>query len=468
MVQTLDARPTPGRASIAELRAAVRGDVIARGDAGYDEARAVWNAAVDRRPALVVRCTGTADVIAAVGFARSEGLRLAVRAGGHSLAGAGTCDDGLVVDLSRMKGVRVDALARRAVLEPGLTWRELDHETQARGLAVTGALVSSTGVAGHVLGGGLGWLTRRVGLACDSLLAADVVTADGRVLRADEQLRPDLLWGLRGGGGGLGVVTSFELGLHPLAAPVLLSRVLYSVQDAGQVLRAWRAVAGQAPDELACLLQLTVAPRTPSLPAALHDRPVVAALSVHFGPPDRARHDALPMQRLATPLADVTEHVPYVQVQSMGDDQWTAGAHNYSTSLLLGDLTDEALEQLVRWRTRAPAGRCELHVHRLGGALARTAGAATAFAHRQAPYVLVILARSPTAQGLADAMTWARSCRDALRRHSVGSCVSWLGVGDDGDTAFPPDVRTRLSALRDRYDPTGLFAPTTHTHRSTP
>lgn len=463
MAQALDVPATPGRASIAEFRAAVRGEVVEPGDAAYDEARALWNAAVDRRPALVVRCAGPADVIAAVGFARSEGLPLAVRGGGHSIAGLSSCDGGLAVDLSPMKGIRVDAQARRAVLDPGLTWAEVDHETQAHGLAVPGGLASSTGVAGFLLGGGLGWLTRRFGLACDSLLAADVVTADGRLLHASERSRPELLWGLRGGGGGLGVVTSFELALHPLIAPVLVSRVLYPPSAALEVLRGWRAVVAAAPDELACLVQLTLAPEAPFLPDRLHGRPVVLVVAVHTGRPDQAEHDVRPLRRLATPLADVTVQLPYVGMQCMADAQWTPGAHNYFTSLLFAELSDQVIEDLVDVHRLAPPGRCELHLHRLGGALARTSPGATAFAHRHAAYALNLIARSPGRDGFAEQVAWARASRDRLRGHSVGSYVNWLGDGDGDrlDAAYPPPTRARLHALHDRYDPTGLFAPTT-------
>jgi FAD/FMN-containing dehydrogenase len=465
---TLDVPTTPGRASVAELRASVRGEVLTAGDPRYDAARTVWNAAVDRHPALVVRCAGTADVLAAVGFARSEGMELVVRAGGHSLAGHSTCDGGLVVDLSPMKGIRVDAAARLAVLEPGVTWREVDHETQAHGLAVPGGLVSTTGVAGFTLGGGLGWLTRRFGLTCDSLLAADLVTADGRLLRVSEGSRPDLLWGLRGGSGGLGVVTSLELGLHPLIAPVLVSRVFYAKDDALRVLQGWRTVAAAAPDELACLVQLTVAPPVPLLPERLHGRPVVAVVAVHSGRAADAQRDVRPLRRLATPLADATEQLPYVRAQSLTDAQWTRGAHNYFTSLLLEDLPDEVLERLVSAHELAPAGRSELHLHRLGGALATVPAGATAFTHRQAAYAVNMIARSPGRDGFAAQVAWARACREQLLVHSVGSYVNWLGSGDEDRlaAAYPPAAQARLQALHDRYDPTGLFRRPTQ--RSTP
>lgn len=464
MAQTVDVLRSPGRASIAELRAAVRGAVIEPADPRYDDARAVWNAAVDKHPALVVRCAGVADVVAAVGFARGEGMLLAVRGGGHSIAGLSTCDGGMVIDLSPMKGIRVDAAARRALLDPGLAWSDVDHETQACGLAVTGGFVSSTGVAGCTLGGGLGWLTRRFGLACDNLLAAEVVTADGRVLRADEDSRPDLLWALRGGGGGLGVVTSFELGLHPLIAPVLVSRVFYPAGDAMDVLRGWRAVLQDAPVELASTVQLTVAPEAPFLPPALHGLPVVAVVAVHSGRPDDARRDTQPLRVLTTPIADVTEQVPYVVAQSMSDGQWTAGAHNYVTSLLLEHLPDELLERLVGAHTGAPAGRCELHLHRLGGALAAVPADATAFFHRGAAYALNVICRAADGDGFAAQVAWARAARDSVRDDGIGSYVGWLGAGDEDrlDAAFPPPTRTRLQEVRDRYDPTGLFRPTTH------
>jgi FAD/FMN-containing dehydrogenase len=266
MAATVDTRDVIGEASLGELEETLRGQLVRPADPRYDEARTVWNAAHDKHPALIVRCAGTADVMRAVEFARSEGLEVAVRGGGHSIAGFSTSDGGVVIDLSPMKGIRVDPAGRQAVAQPGVTWSELDHETQAFGLAVTGGLVSSTGIAGLTLGGGFGWLLRKYGLACDNLLSADVVTADGQLVTASEQQHQDLFWALRGGGGNFGVVTSFEYRLHPVGPTVFAGPVFYAASDAASVLRGWRDLAATIPDELTTIANLLVAPPLPFLP----------------------------------------------------------------------------------------------------------------------------------------------------------------------------------------------------------
>src|SRR3989442_3951068 len=269
MSQTIT--PVLGEATVQELRGAVRGEVVTPGGEGYAEASRIWNGAHDgRRPALVVRCTGAADVIAAVGFARSNDLTIAVRGGGHSVAGFSTCDDGIVIDLSPMNGVRVDTAARRATVGGGAVWADVDHETQAEGLASTGGLVSSTGVAGFTLGGGIGWLMRKYGLACDKLVGADVVTADGRLIRASESENADLLWGLRGGGGNFGIVTQFEFELHPLGPIVYAGPIFYSADADGDLLRLFREWAPGASDDVTAILDLTTAPPLPVIPEAWH------------------------------------------------------------------------------------------------------------------------------------------------------------------------------------------------------
>jgi len=284
MATTVGERDVIGEATLGELEATLRGRLVRPGDPDYDQARTVWNAAHDRRPALIIRCAGAADVIRAVEFARSEGLPVAVRGGAHSIAGFSTSDGGVVIDLSPMKGIRVDPQGRRALAQPGLTWSEFDHETQAFGLAVTGGLVSSTGIAGLTLGGGIGWLLRKYGLACDNLVSADVVTADGQLLTASEDSHPELFWALRGGGGNFGVMTSFEYRLHPVGPTVFAGPVFYGAADAAQVLRGWRDLTATMPDELTSLADILVAPPVPFLPEAVHGQQVVGILGVYAGP----------------------------------------------------------------------------------------------------------------------------------------------------------------------------------------
>ena len=282
--------PVLGEATVQELRETVRGEVVTPADDGYAEACRVWNGAHDgRTPALIVRCTGAADVIAAVGFARSNGLTIAVRGGGHSVAGFSTCDDGIVIDLSPMTDVRVDPVARRATVGGGAVWADVDHETQAHGLATTGGLVSTTGVAGFTLGGGIGWTMRKFGLACDNLAAADVVTADGRLVHASETENADLLWGLRGGGGNFGIVTQFEFDLHPLGPMIYAGPIFYPADAARDLLRAFRDWAGDAPDEITALVNLTTAPPLPVIPEEWHGKKVAAFVAASTGPVERGR-----------------------------------------------------------------------------------------------------------------------------------------------------------------------------------
>ena len=311
MSQTI--APVLGEATVQELREAVQGAILSARDEGYENASSVWNGAHDgRRPALIVRCTGAADVIAAIGFARSNDLTIAVRGGGHSVAGFSTCDNGLVIDLSQMSSVRVDPESRRATVGGGAVWANVDHETQAHGLATTGGLVSSTGVGGFTLGGGIGWLMRRHGLACDNLVSADVVTADGRLVHASETENADLLWGLRGGGGNFGVVTQFELQLHPVGPMVYAGPIFYSADADRDLLRAFRAWAGDAPDEITALVNLTTAPPLPVIPSEWHGKKVAAFIAVSAGPletgdslvarvPRRGRADRRPPRADAVP-----------------------------------------------------------------------------------------------------------------------------------------------------------------------
>ncbi len=310
MATTANVREVLGEATLGELEGALRGRLVRPTDPDYDQARTVWNAAHDRRPALVIRCAGTADVVRAVEFARSEGLQVAVRGGAHSIAGFSTCDGGVVIDTSPMKGIRVDPAARRAVAQPGLTWSEFDHETQAFGLAVTGGLVSSTGIAGFTLGGGIGWLLRRYGLTCDHLLSADVVTADGQLVTASEQEHPDLFWALRGGGGNFGVVTSLEYRLHPVGPLVFAGAVFYAGAAAVEALRGWRDLTATMPDELTTVANILVAPPVPFLPEAAHGQLVVGILGVYAGSVEDGARAAQPLRTLAEPLADLMGPCP--------------------------------------------------------------------------------------------------------------------------------------------------------------
>jgi FAD/FMN-containing dehydrogenase len=456
MAATVGERDIIGEATLGELESTLRGRLIRPADPDYDQARAVWNAAHDRRPALIIRCAGTADVIRAVQFARSEGLPVAVRGGAHSVAGFSTSDGGVVIDTSPMQGIRVDPAGRRAVAQPGLTWSAFDHETQAFGLAVTGGLVSSTGIAGFTLGGGIGWLLRKCGLTCDNLLSADVVTADGQLVTASEQEHPDLFWGLRGGGGNFGVVTSLEYGLHPVGPLVFAGPVFH----AAGVLRGWRDLTATMADELTTVANILVAPPVPFLPEAVHGQLVLGLLGVYAGSVEDGERAAHPLRTLAEPVADLMGPMPYTAMQSLIDPLWPAGAHNYFTGTMLDQLPDEAIDTPLAQHAAGRAPVHELHLHHGGGAMSRVPADATAFAHRDAAYILNIIARFPEREGFEEHASWARATHQAMDPWSTGggyvNFTSEPGK-DNVQAAYPPDTYARLVAVKDRYDPTNLF-----------
>jgi FAD/FMN-containing dehydrogenase len=449
-----------GDGTVAELAESVRGQVIRPGDEGYDEARAIWNGAHDRHPALILRCAGVADVVRGVEFARSQDLLLAVRGGKHSIPGFSTCDDGMVLDLSGMQAVRVDPEARTARAEAGVTWSIFDHETQAFGLATTGGLVSSTGVAGFTLGGGVGWLMRKHGLTCDNLISADVVTADGRLLRASEDENADLFWGLRGGGGNFGVATSFEYRLHPVGPTVTAGAVFYPGDRAADVLRFYRNWVDEAPDELTTVVNLLTAPPAPFIPEEWHGKPLVAIIGMHSGSLEDGERAVAPLRGLGDPVADLMGPIPYVAMQSLIDPLWGPGAHSYMKSGWLQGLDDAAIETLVRHHQGVTSPKSEIHVHHVGGAVARVPAGATAFGERGAPFLLNVIASTFTADGYDQAVGWAQDFHGAMEHALTGGAyVNFLS--NEGDervrAAYGEDKYERLVTLKDAYDPTNLF-----------
>ena len=451
---------TLGDGSVAELAQALRGELIRPGDAAYDEARAIWNGAHDRRPALIVRCAGTADVIRAIEFARSEDLLVAVRGGGHSIPGFSTVDDGIVIDLSPMRGIRVDPVARTVRAQPGVTWAELDHETQAFGLAVTGGLVSSTGIAGFTLGGGIGWLMRKHGLACDNLVAADVVTADGQLVHASAVENEELFWGLRGGGGNLGVVTSFEFRLHPVGPTVLGGAIFYPGDRAEEILRFYREWVRDVPDELTTLVSLATAPPAPFLPEAWHGRRVVVIPALHAGPVQDGERAVRALRELGEPIADLLGPLPYAAQQSLLDALWGPGAHNYFKAGWMRGLDDAAIDTLVRHHESVTSPTTEIHVHHMGGAVAQVPAGATAFGDRSAPFLLNIAASTPTADGFDAAVAWTQALYRALEPALTGGTyVNFLSAeGEERvQAAYGADTYARLAALKQAYDPANVF-----------
>src|SRR3954452_9162997 len=451
--------PVLGEATMQELRESVRGAVLAPDDEGYAQASVIWNGTHDeRRPALIVRCTGTADVIAAVGFARGNGIPVAVRGGGHSVAGFSTADDVMVIDLSPMSGVRVDTNAQRAYVGGGAVWADVDHETQAHGLATTGGLISTTGVAGFTLGGGIGWLMRKHGLACDNLVGADVVTANGRLVHASESENADLLWGLRGGGGNFGIVTQFELAVHRVGPLVYAGPIFYPAEAAGDLLRLFREWAPDAPDDITAIVNLTTAPPLPVIPEAWHGRKVVALIATSAGPHHEAAQLFEAFRSVAEPIADLLGPMPYSVIQTLIDPLWPKGIRAYFKATNLARLDDALIDSLCERHLAAPAPGDEIHVHQMGGVMARVDQEATPFTERSSPFLLNAVTGWQEA-GADDAYTdWARSVIAAADDASTGRAyVNFLGDAGAGRSSYGAETYDRLVALKREYDPTNVF-----------
>jgi FAD/FMN-containing dehydrogenase len=448
-----------GEASLQELEESLRGELIRPADPRYDEARAVWNGAIDKHPAAIVRCAGVADVRQAIEFARSQDLLVAVRGGKHSLPGFSTVDGGIVIDLGGMKGMRVDPVAQTAQAQAGLTWSEFDHEAQAFGLATTGGLISTTGISGFTLGGGIGWLMRAHGLTCDNLLSADLVTADGELVHASDEENPELFWGLRGGGGNFGVVTNFEYRLHPVGPVVMAGPVFYRGDRAEEILRFFREYTRDLPDEATTLLNLATAPPAPFLPEEIHGKLVCVLVGVYAGPVAEGERVFKPMRELGDPVADLMGPIPYVAMQSLLDALYPEGGSNYFKAGYMEELSDASIATMAEQHRSVTSPMSEIHVHHFGGAVGRVADDATAFGNRSAEFVLNVLGRTPDGGGFAEAVDWARGCYDALEPYTAGGTyTNFMSEGDDRlKEAYGQEKYERLVALKDRYDPTNLF-----------
>ncbi len=443
------------------LRDSIRGPVIDPDDQGYDAARAIWNGAIDRRPACVARCTGVADVVAAVRFARERDLLVAVRSGGHGVGGHAICDGGLVIDLSPMKGIRVDPAARTARAEAGVLWGELDRETQLHGLATVGGIVTHTGIAGLTLGGGIGWLTRKHGATVDNLISADVVTAQGEIVTASGDENPDLFWAIRGGGGNFGVVTSFEYRLQPVGPIVLAGPVFYPLEDAPKVLRFYREFIAAAPDELTTIFELSVAPAQPFLPEAVHGKPIVMVGACYAGSADEGAEIVRPLKQFGRPIADLLEPKPYTALQSMFDPMVPHGWHRYWKSVELPPLTDDAIDTLVEHSSAPTSPKSYTIIFQLGGALARGGEDETAFSQRDAVHNVNINAVWTEQDADAERhIAWARDFFDAMQPHAGGRVyLNFLGEegGNRVRQAYGDRQYERLVELKRAYDPTNFF-----------
>jgi FAD/FMN-containing dehydrogenase len=433
-----------------DLKNALRGEVVSPADDGYDEVRRVWNGMFDRRPGAIARCAGAADVLAAVNHARERNLLVSVRGGGHSFPGYSVCDGGLMIDLSRMKGIRVDPVARRVRAEPGVTWGELDRETQSFGLATTGGMISHTGIAGLTLGGGFGWLARKHGLVIDNLLSADIVTADGRLVHAAADQNPELFWGLRGGGGNFGVVTSFEYRLHPLG-PVYGGLIAYPLSEARQVLRGFGEAMQSAPDELcAAGLMLT----TPDGHPAVGIAPAYTGSDLGEG-----RRVSEPLRKLGSVVMEQLGPMPYPALQSMLDASAIPYRRYYMRSNFMNDVSDDAIDIFAEFYRRVPSPFTAVVIVNLGGAVRRVPADATAYYHRGAPYTMSVIHCWLDARDDEPNITWLRELWDRLAPHlPEGVYVNELhDEGADRVRAAYGPAYPRLAALKRQYDPANFF-----------
>jgi hypothetical protein len=438
-----------------------RGRLISADQADYDSARAVWNGAIDRRPRLIARCLGTADVVAAVRLARERDLEIAIRGGGHNVAGTAVCDDGIVIDLSAMRGVRVDLADRRAWVQGGALWGDVDRETQAHGLGTTGGIVSHTGVAGLTLGGGVGWLMRKHGLTVDNLLAVDVVTADGERLRASEDEHADMFWAVRGGGGNFGVITSFEFRLHSLGPTVLAGPIVWDASDAREVLRFYCDLVRNAPDELGTVVRFGTAPPLPAIPKDLHWRPVVLIGTCYAGPIEEGERVLRPLRAFRTPLLDLVGPTPYVGFQSALDSTVVHGWNYYWKSTFLPELRDDLIDVLAEHAFSCSSPRSYVALFHLKGAVSRVAEGKTAFGNRQATHAITLDAVWRPGEDFGDRDTmWTRTFFSALSRFRAGVYVNFLG-GDEGPDrvreAYGDSVFERLVDVKTMYDPDNVF-----------
>ena len=435
------------------FKATLRGALLCPDDHGYDDARRIWNAMIDRRPSYIVRCAGVADVIQAVNFARTHNLLIAVRGGGHNVAGNAVCDGGLMIDLSPMKSVRVDPVQRTARAEPGLTWREFDYETQAFGLATTGGVVPTTGVAGLTLGRGIGWLMGKYGLSCDNLLAVDVVTADGQLIQASAAKNPDLFWGVRGGGGNFGIVTSFEFQLHSVGQ-VLGGMVIHPLAKAKEVLKFYREFTMTVPDELTTQAGLLTSPE---------GEPVVALVVCYHGLLEEGERVLKPLRAFGPPLADEIRPMPYTALQGLVEAAFPPGLQNYWKSNFLQALSDDAIDVLAERFAMSPASTSFLVLEHLSGAVCRVAEDATAFGHRDAAYNLLVLGIWPDPADNTANIQWVRETWKAMQPFATNRVyVNYLGQVDDEGVerikeAYGLAQYERLLALKKKYDPTNLF-----------
>ena len=436
-----------------------RGELVRPGGPAYDLRRRVWNGSIDRHPAVIARCAGVPDVIAALAFARRTGLEVAVRSGGHSFPGLSVCDDGMVIDLGSMKQIQVDPVARTVRAQAGVLLGELDRATQAFGLAVPTGSVTHTGLAGLTLGGGFGWLMRKYGLTIDQLLSVEIVTADGEVVQASEAVNPGLFWGVRGGGGNFGIVTEFEFRLHSVGPTVLSGLLLWPLEDGQRIVRYYRDWAASVPDELTTALVLRRAPAVDLIPEAVHGTPVVGVACCWAGPIDRGARVLKPMRQFGARVVDLTAPRPFVEHQAMFDPSFPPGIWVHSKATDVAALSDDVLDIMLDHFARMASPHSGIIAWQLGGAVSRVGELDTSFGSRSSGYLVDIVGVTDSAEGFEQERDWARDSWTALAPHHAGVYVNWLM--EEGEErvreAYGEQRYGRLQALKRQYDADNVF-----------
>lgn len=439
--------------------ASFRGEVVTADSPDYEDVRSIWNAMIDKRPAVIARCTGTADVITAVNFARENGLLTAIRGGGHNIAGSALCEGGFLIDQSALKSVHVNPRAKTAWVSPGATLGDVDHETQAFGLATSTGINSTTGIAGLTLGGGFGWLTRKYGMTVDNLISAEVVTADGQVLIASEDENADLFWGIRGGGGNFGVVTQFQFRLHEVGPEVMAGLICFAYEDSRKVFDQYRDFVAGAPDELSVWVVTRKAPPLPFIDPAWHGKEMIALAALYTGDMEEGAAAMEPLKSFATPIGEALVPFPFAGFQAVFDPLLTPGARNYWKSHDFTELNDGAIDAVIEYAGKLPSDQCEIFIAQLGGAMGRVPADATAYPHRSTKFVLNVHGRWNDAADDEKCIGWAREFFDVSAPHASGSVYVNFMTEDEADrvkAAYGPNY-DRLVELKNKYDPTNLF-----------
>ena len=442
-----------------ELKGVIKGNVLNAGDPGYDDARQIWNAMIDRRPALIVQCADADDVPPAIALARRHKLEISIRGAGHNIAGNALCNDGLTIDFSNMKNVRVDAGKRRAYVEPGATLANLDEATQAHGLATPVGINSTTGIAGLTLGGGFGWLTRKYGMTIDNLVSVDLITAEGRKIRASETENADLFWAIRGGGGNFGVVTRFEFQLFPVGPEIFAGLIVFPFSQAKQILNQYRQFVNSAPEELNVWVVLRKAPPLPFLPENVHGKEVVVLPVFYSGPATEAEKLIAPVRAFGTPHGEHLGVQPYVAWQKAFDPLLTPGARNYWKSHNFTELADGALDSIIEFAGKLPSPQCEIFIGLIAGASNRIAPDAMAYGHRDAKFVLNVHGRWDEAKDDPKCIGWAREFFEASAPYaSAGAYVNFMTAEESDRVAAAYGANyDRLVQIKKRYDPDNIF-----------